>query len=244
MAKWIGHHSRVNLDIMGHRQVSVHTMHFLRTLLLPLLVSLILTGCISNYTYFHDERNVPVPPQTEMCLYRWEIDEPIYRYEGLSTTEWGSSNVQDTVQPIHQQVSACAEISSQPKRWARAIPYYLKYVDKIDRSLFILPNTAAYALSMGVIPLSLTDYYAVCIKIVDENGKQRSALASGHLLVSENMWERVFPNEFTAARRRLKKEAVLWRDLTQQAWQILWLSGHPSNKLVGECRDILDRMVY
>lgn len=220
-------------------------MSTLKTLLLPLVVSpLILTGCISNYTYFHDEQEVPTPPQTEMCQYRWEIDEPIYRYEGLSTTQWGSINVKDTVQPIHQQISTCTVISNQPKKPARAIPYYLKYVDKLDRSLFMFPNMVAYSLSMGVIPLNLTDYYAVCIKIVDEKGKQRSALASGHLLVSENMWERVFPNEFTAARRRLKKEAVLWKDLTAQAWKILWLPGHRSNKLVGECRDTLDRMVY
>lgn len=222
-------------------------MNIIRIFLMSIVAYsiLMLTGCISNYTYFHDEQEVPIPPQAEMCQYKWEIDEPIYRYEGLSTTEWGAINVKDTVQPIHQQILACtAAIPNQPKKPARAIPYYLKYVDKLDRSLFMLPNMAAYSLSMGVIPLNLTDYYAVCIKIVDENGKQRSALASGHLLVSENMWERVFPNEFAAARRRLKKEAVLWRDLTQQAWQILWLPDHPSNKLVGECLDILDRMVY
>lgn len=222
------------------------TMNILRMFLLHLIVacSLMLTGCISNYTYVHDGREAPTPHRTEMCQYTWTVDEPIYRYDGLSTTEWGSSYVNDTVRSIHQQISTCTAISNQTNKLARATPYYLKYVDKLDRSLFMIPNMVAYSLSMGIIPLNLTDYYAVCLTITDEKGKQRSALARGHLLVSENMWERVFPSEFAAARRRLRKEAVLWRELTRQAWQILWLPDHPSNKLVGECRDILDRLVY
>lgn len=217
-----------------------------RIALIGLCTAFWLTGCVSNYTYFHDELEIPDPPLTEMCQYTWTIDEPSYRYEGLTLTHWNSAlkhGIKNTTQPIYSHIENCTT-PEQNRKPASATPYYLKYVDKFDRQLSILPGVAIGTLSAGIIPLTMTDYYAVCITITDANGKQRSAMATGHLIKSENLWEQVFPSEHVAARRRLEKERVLWSDLTKQAWQILWISDHPSNKLPGKCRDTLDTMAY
>lgn len=212
-----------------------------------LSTALSLTGCYSKYVYVHDEPELPPVSQEEMCQYSWSIDAPFYRYDGLTVSNWSRADFlskEDVRQNINQQLSNCQAKPGSQKKPAVATAFYLQYVDKFERQLFMIPNVAVFSLSLGVLPLMLTDYFAVCIEISDGHGGKRSAMAKGSVNSSVNLWELVFPSEYAGARRQLKKRAVLWNHLTEQAWQVLWIKDHPSNKLSGECSGTLDAMTY
>jgi len=214
-----------------------------RSLTASLGLPLLLSGCIASYSIRHEEPIQAAPDSALVCRYNWSADEPFFRSENIYSYQWApASNFghHDLAAALRDLTSACPNSISADRLDAKISAHALRRASKFNRGAMALPMAYATGLTLGFMPIPLTDHFSVCLDITSQDGLHRTAVAQGQLDRFINMWGSSNHRYNQGKDEQRQKLDQVMRELTVHAWRKAWLPAPGEPSPVINCRDELD----
>jgi len=213
----------------------------LRALALAVLLPPVLGGCIASYHTRHEEPAQPAPDAALVCRYNWTVAEPMFRSVNLISYQWAPAphfghQVAGGVQAL---TAGCPDIADG-RIDGQISAYYLRHVNKVSRGVGALPMAYLMGISLGFMPIPMTDYFAVCLEITASDGLRRTAIANGQLDTLANVWGTSNHRQNNGKDKHAQQLDRAMRELTVHAWNQAWLPAPGEPSPVINCRDALD----
>jgi hypothetical protein len=216
-----------------------------RSLTASLGLPLLLSGCIASYSIRHEEPIQAAPDSALVCRYNWSVAEPMFRSENLISYQWAPAphfghQVAGGVQAL---TAGCPDIADG-RIDGQVSAYYLRHVNKVSRGVGALPMAYLMGISLGFMPIPMTDYFAVCLEITASDGLRRTATANGQLDTLANVWGTSNHRQNKGKDNHAQQLDRVMRELTVHAWNQAWSPAQAADQpLIASCRDALDAIV-
>ena len=215
-----------------------------KRLIVAAVMPVVLGGCVATYSARYEDPIQAAPDAAMVCRYNWSVDEPYFRSENVYSYHWapasrfGHHNLDSAVRAL---TSACPQAADDDERIdAQISTHYLRHVNTFIRGAMALPMAYAMGLTLGFIPIPLTDYFAVCLEIKSTDGLRHAAIAQGQLDSITNVWGASNHRYKQGKDERREKLDEVMRELTVHAWHKAWNPAQSEGGTTGDCREALD----
>jgi hypothetical protein len=214
----------------------------LRALMLAVLLPPVLGGCIASYHTRHEEPAQPAPDAALVCRYNWTVAEPMFRSANLISYQWAPAphfghQVAGGVQAL---TAGCPNIADN-RIDGQVSAYYLRHVNKVSRGVGALPMAYLMGISLGFMPIPMTDYFAVCLEITASDGLRLTAIANGQLETLANVWGTSNHRQNNGKDNHARQLDRVMRELTVHAWNQAWSPAQAADQpMIANCRDALE----
>lgn len=206
-------------------------------------LTLLLSGCVATYNTRHEEPIQAAPDAALVCRYNWSADEPLFRSENIYSYQWApASNFghHDLAAALRDLTSTCPDSTSAERPDAKISAHALRHASKFNRGAMAIPMAYATGLTLGFMPIPLTDHFAVCLDLTSPDGLHRTAVAQGQLDRFINMWGSSNHRYNQGKDEERQKLDQVMRELTVHAWRKAWIPSRGEPGPIVSCRDELD----
>ena len=204
-----------------------------------------LCACIAQYKHASEEKFSAAPDLGQACRYQWKVGPVEYRLHDRNDFAW--TDVANRGYPslrsdIARLAANCPADKASYKAEASVSAHYLEFSNQANRRQMMLPVVFLEIFSMGLMPMEMTNYYAVCVETDVREGPRRAAMARGHIDAATNVWGGTQSVFYAGGALREESRQRLLRELAQQAWHKVWLQQEllPAGST---CRNTLNAMV-
>ena len=207
------------------------------------LLPFLLAGCVANYSIQHEDPIEATPDAAVICKYSWSVEGPYFRADSpLRSLKWGQAanfGHHNVAVALRDLTSGCPDSSSGDKPGATVSAHVVRDVNTPAR-VAAMPVLLLSAGAFGVLPVPLSDHFAVCLEIASSDGLRRAADARGQLDRLINMWGTTDHRLKQGRTEQAQKVDEAIREVTVQAWRKAWAPTKDGSRPIVACRDELD----
>ena len=219
-------------------------MRQIRIVALAALAAPLFAGCVADYRLFAEDKFSTAPDASAYCQYRWTAARSQYRVQDGRSYGW--ADAEQRGQPgllpyLRELVTDCAGRTPKDSVGASVSAYTVDYFNKEKRDARVVPTALMNMVSIGIMPMELSNNFAVCVEARMPDGQVRRAMARGTLDSVTNIWGAMESPLHRGGTIRHDNKFELLRHVTQQAWNKLWLPGQTLDPKTA-CKGTLDAL--